>query len=70
MLFRKVVRLRCPECDEWNVVPRRYLAIGRALRCAHCNAGLYVDRVRTEPDAPMEWQLQVRDPYEGERFRI
>lgn len=69
-MFRGVLRLRCPECDEWNVIPRRHLAVGRTLRCSHCNAGLYIDRVRTEPDTSMVWQLESRDPYEGERLRI
>jgi len=69
-MFRRILRLRCPECDEWNVVPRRQLAVGRALRCAHCNAGLYINRVRAEPDASWAWQLEIRDPYEADRLRL
>lgn len=68
-MFRRVLRLRCPECDEWNVVPRRHLAVGRTQRCAHCNAGLYLDGVRAEPGTSMAWRLESRDPYEGERLR-
>ena len=69
-MFRKILRLRCPECDEWNEVPRRELIVGRALRCQHCNAGLYIDRVRVAPDAPPAWQLESRDPDPHERFRM
>ncbi|HKT32264.1 MAG TPA: hypothetical protein VJS89_07225 [Gammaproteobacteria bacterium] len=67
-MFRRFVRLRCPECDERIALPRRKLAVGQSVRCLHCGAGLYVNHVHAEPDSTRIWQLESRDPLEEERL--
>lgn len=61
--------LACPECDAQVPVPQRKLAVGYSLRCPHCGADLYLDRLRDEPDARAMWQLQSREELEEERTR-
>jgi len=67
-MFRRYVRLRCPECDARIVLPRRKLAVGQSVRCLQCGAGLYVNRVHAEADSTRIWQLESRDPLEEERL--
>ncbi|MGH8279772.1 MAG: hypothetical protein ACRETQ_09455 [Gammaproteobacteria bacterium] len=69
-MFRKAQRLRCPECDAWNDIPRRELAVGRTWRCPHCGAGLYLNRLRDEPGAKAQWHLESREPLDEERLQV
>jgi len=59
--------LRCPECDKQNAVPLHELAVGHAVQCAHCGAGLFLNHTRPTIDAELEWQLESMDPLPDEQ---
>lgn len=60
-------QIRCPECDEQNAIPLHELAVGYAVRCPYCGAGLFLNHIRPSADAELEWQLESVDPLEEER---
>ncbi len=62
--------MRCPECGEQNAIPLQALAVGHAVQCLHCGAGLYLNHTRPDADAEPEWQLESMDPLAEEQRSV
>lgn len=60
-------QMRCPECGEQNAMPLHELAVGHAVQCAYCGAGLFLNHTRPTTDTELEWQLESMDPLEDEQ---
>ena len=62
--------MRCPECGKQNAVPLPELAVGHAVHCPQCGAGLYLNHTRPDADAESEWRLESMDPFVEERRSV